>query len=190
MENLLQYIQSISPLSNESWIRLQGILVKREFMKNEVLLKEGEICNTLFYIDQGYCRSYYETDGVVKNTSFYFENEIATNISSFGSGTKSELTIIACEPLTVITIDREKLFNMAKEIAEIEILGRNCLRSFASKQEEFATLLIRYSTRERLEYLEKHHPEILQRVPLSQLSSFIGVARETLSRVRRRRTSH
>lgn len=188
MDNLLKYIHSLTEFHDESWELLQPALTKREFKKNELLLKEGQVCNSLFYIDRGYCRSYYEIDGAVKNTGFFFENEIATNINSFGSGQKSEFSIIACEPLTAILFDKEKLFQAAKQANEIEALGRNCIRLFASKQEELSTLFKRYSAQERLEYLEAKHPEISQRVSLSQLASFLGVARETLSRIRKRRT--
>ena len=89
---------------------LQPALTKREFKKKEFLLKQGQVCNSLFYIDNGYCKSYYDMDGVVKNTGFFFENEIATNINSFGSGQKSEFNIAACEPLTAIIFDKDKLF--------------------------------------------------------------------------------
>lgn len=187
MNDLLNFIRSLTNVSDRSWELLQPALTKREFRKNEFLLKRGQICNSLFYIGRGYCRSYYDIDGVIKNTGFFFENQIATNISSFGSGQKSEYNIIACEPLTAIIFDKDKLFQVAKQVPEIETLGRNCIRLFASKQEEFSTLFKLYSARKRLEYLETKYPEILQRVSLSQLASFLGVARETLSRIRKRR---
>lgn len=188
MNNLLKYIHSLTAFSDKSWELLQPALNKKELRKNEFLLKEGQVCNSLFYIDDGYCKSYYEIDGVVKNTGFFFENDIATNVNSFGNGLKSEFNIIACEPLTVVVFDKNKLFQAAKQAIEIETLGRNCIRLFASKQEEFANLFKIYSAQERLEYIETKHPEILQRVSLSQLASFLGVSRETLSRIRKRRT--
>lgn len=188
MNTLLKYIRSLTSFSDESWDLLQPALTKREFEKSEFLLRQGQTCNSLFYIDIGYCKSYYEINGVVKNTGFFFENEIATNISSFGSGQKSEFNIVACEPLATIVFDKDKLFQVAKQANEIEALGRNCIRLFATKQEEFSSLFKLYSAQERLEYLETKYPEILQRVSLSQLASFLGVARETLSRIRKRRT--
>ena len=189
MENLLNYIRSLTEFSDASWELLQQALAKKQFRKNEFLLKEGQICNSLFYIDSGYCKSYYEIDGAIKNTGFFFENEIATNIRSFGSGLKSDFNMIACEPLTAIIFDKEKLFQVTGQSIEIESLGRNCIRVFASKQEEFSNLLKLYSAKERLEYLERNYPEIPQRVSLTQLASFLGVARETLSRIRKRRMS-
>lgn len=187
MNNLLKYIQSLTTFSDESWELLQSALTKKDFKNKEFLLQEGEVCNSLFYIDKGCCKSYYEIDGVIKNTAFFFENEIATNIKSFGSGQKSEFNLITCEPSTVVLFDKEKLFEVAKQSKEIETLGRNCIRVFAAKQEEFSNLFKLYTPRERFEYLERNHPGILQRVSLTQLSSFLGVSRETLSRIRKRR---
>jgi CRP-like cAMP-binding protein len=187
MNNLLNYIRSLTHFSDRSWELLQPALTKQTFKKNECLLRQGQVCHSLFYIDSGYCKSYYDMNGVIKNTGFFFENEIATNINSFGSGQNSEYAIIACEPLTAIVFDKDKLFLVAKQATEIETLGRHCIRSFASKQEEFSTLFKLYSARERLEYLETNYPEMSQRVSLSQLASFLGVARETLSRIRKRR---
>lgn len=95
----------------------------------------------------------------------------------------------ACEELRAVVFDKEKLFAIAKQHIEVESLGRHCIRQFASKQEEFSNLFKLYSAQERLEYLEEKYPEILQRVPLTHLASFLGVARETLSRIRKRRIS-
>ncbi len=187
MNNLLKFIHSLTNFSDESWDLLQPALTKREFKKNELLLKEGQVCNSLFYIDIGFCKNYYEIDGVVKNTGFFFENEIATNISSFANGQKSEFNIIACEPLKTIVFDKERLFQISEQSIEIETLGRNCIRLFATKQEEFSKIYKLYSSQERYEYIEKNYPELIQRVSLSQLATFLGVTRETLSRIRKRR---
>lgn len=187
MENLLQYIYNLTEFSDKSWKLLQPALSKMVFKKNEFLLREGYVSDALFFIDSGYCRSFYEIDGIEKNTAFFFENEIATNIDSFGSGKKSEYNIIAGGPLTAIRLDKKKLFQAAQQDSEIEALGRNCIRQFATRQEAFSSMFKLYSAKDRLLYLETNYPEMLQRVPLSQLASFLGVARETLSRIRKRR---
>lgn len=173
--------------STESWELLQFALTKKDFKKKEFLLQEGQVCNSLFYIDKGYCKSYYEIEGAIKNMAFFFENEIATNVKSFGSGQKSEFNLITCEPTSVIIFDKEKLSKATEQSKEIEALGRNCIRVFAAKQEEFSNLFKLYTPRERYEYIEKNHPGIIQKVSLTQLSSFLGVSRETLSRIRKRR---
>ncbi|OPB90954.1 Crp/Fnr family transcriptional regulator [Elizabethkingia miricola] len=173
MNLLLQFIRSLTEFSDESWKILQPALTVKTYKKNELLLQEGQVCNSLFYIEKGYCRSFYDINGTDKNTEFFFENEIATNVESFGNGQVSAYNIIACEPLTVIIFDKAKLFQAAQECREIENLGRHCVRLIATKQEN----------------IEQKYPEMTQRISLSQLASFLGVARETLSRIRKRRIS-
>lgn len=187
MHRLLIYLRSLAPLSDESWQLLQPALKQKRFSKNECLLKEGEICQSLFFIENGYCRSYYLADGLEKNTGFFFENDIVTNINSFGSGQPSEYFIVAGESLEVIVLDKQRLLEAGKKAPEIETAGRCCIRLFAARQEAFASLFQLYTAKERLACLEERYPFMIQRVPLTQLASFLGVARETLSRIRSRR---
>lgn len=189
LENLQKYVQSLVTFSTNSWDALIPALEKRTFKKGEYLLEEGKICDSLFYIDQGYCKSFYIVDGSRKNTAFYFENDIATNIASFGSGEKSNYSIIACELVVTIIFNKQKLFEASHRVPEIESLGRACIRLFAAKQEEFSNLFKIYTAKERLEYIEHHHPYLIEKVSLTQLSSFLGVARETLSRIRKQRVT-
>lgn len=189
MQDLLKYIRSLANLSDENWEKLQLALEVRDFRKNEFILKERQVCNALYYIQQGYCQSYYELDGVIKNTGFFFENELVTNVKSFGEGLPSVFNIIASEPMKTIVFDKQKLLAVSQQTPEIEALGRHCIRQFATRQEEIAKIFQLYTAQERLEYIEKYHPIFLRRVSLSQLASFLGVARETLSRIRRRRVS-
>ncbi len=189
MEKLLNYIHSLTDFSEQSWQILLPVLTRMEVKKGTHLLTEGNVCNTLFYIEEGYCRSYHVKNGAEKNTAFFFENDIATNIASFGSGEPSAYFIQACEPLAVVAFDKTRLMETSKLSLEIETLGRKCVRAFAVKQEEQSNLFKLYTAQERYDYIERNHPHMLQRVSLTLLSSYLGVARETLSRIRKRRKS-
>ena len=188
MEKLLSFIRSLTSFSDEAWLTLQPALKSLSFDKNEFLLREGEVCSSLFFIEEGFCRSYYDKDGVDKNTGFFFENEIVTNVSSFGEQKPSTYFIRACEPMTVVAFDRTRLMEVSAVVQEVAELGRHCVRKFASRQQEYADLFQLYAPSDRYRYLEEKHPQLLQRVSLLQLSSFLGIARETLSRIRSRRT--
>ncbi|MBT28398.1 MAG: Crp/Fnr family transcriptional regulator [Thalassobius sp.] len=189
MQSFLKYIQSIANISDTSWQFLLPALSTTKLKKGEFLLKENQVCNALFFIETGFCRSFYNKEGEEKNTSFHFENEVVTNINSFGTGEKSAYNIQTCEPTSLIIVDKLKLIEASKHAPEIETVGKKCLRLTASKLEEHSSLFKLYSPQERYEYLESNHPQILQRVSLTQLSSYLGMARETLSRIRSRRTN-
>jgi CRP-like cAMP-binding protein len=184
MTDLLAFIRSFTEFSDESWDILCGITKETAFKKGDHLLQAGKLCHSLFYIRKGYCRAFHLQDGVEINTNFYFEKEIATNINSYTLNIPSSFTVQACEPLLAYRFDRDEIFEAAKLAPEIEIVGKQNLQLIAAKQEKQLELYRLLKATERYAYLEKNQPEILQRVPLTQLASYLGVARETLSRIR------
>lgn len=187
MENLLAYIHTLVPLSGASLDILRPALTTLTYAKNQYLLKAGEVCNALFFVSEGYCRAFYDKQGQEINTAFFFENDIATNINSFATGEASEFSIVAAEDVAVVRFDKQTLRAVSQQDPQIEKLGRKCLQLIAAKQEKHAAMYKLMTAQERYEYVEKHSPEVLQRVSLTQLSSYLGVARETLSRIRSRR---
>ena len=188
MERFQSYIHSLIDLSEEAWKALSPALTAVEYKKGDCLLQESQSCNNLFFISTGYCRAFYRKGDQEINTNFFFESEIATNINSFWSGEKSEFSIQACEDITTIVFDKPKLLVAGQENHEIATLGRVCANQMAAKLENHTSLFKLMTAQERYEYLVEHHPMMLQRVPLNQLSSYLGIARETLSRIRGRRS--
>src|SRR5688572_23933564 len=127
MNNLKKYIESLTELSGHSWTVLSNCLSEMQFKKNESLLKEGQICHSVYFISSGVCKSCYNRDGKEINTAFYFENEFATNIKSLRTSSKSEYTIKAHEKTKVVVIDKLKLLEAYKQSHEIETFGRKVL---------------------------------------------------------------
>lgn len=187
MEALKKYIQSLTDFSEESFLILEDCITEFTIKKGKSLLKTGEICNSIFFIISGYCKSTYNKDGKDINTAFYFENEFATNIKSLREGSKSDYAIVACEALHMISFDKAALLNAYKKSPQIETFGRKVLEIIVVQQEEHSNLFKIYSPAERYQYLLENKPEYLQRISLSQLASYFGITRETLSRIRKKR---
>jgi len=186
-DDLLTFIHSFSDFSEESWNLLRSVIIKTEFKKCDHLVEADKVCNSLFFIRKGYCRAFNIQDGIEINTSFYFENDIATNMNSYVFNQKSTFAIQACEPVSAYRFDKSDVFEISKKAPEIELIAKRNLQMIAAKQEKQLELYRLLTARQRYEYLEKNQPEIIQRVSLTQLSSYLGVARETLSRIRNKR---
>jgi CRP-like cAMP-binding protein len=180
------YIETISPLSADGWEALTAATTPLVLSKGASLLKEGYVCNSICFIEQGYCKAYYISDGLPINTNFFFENDFATNAGSLISGARSAYNIEACEQMQVISLDKSMLLAAYAKSHEVETLGRKILELITSRQEQHGDMLKLLNAEQRYLYLSTHNQELLQRVSLSQLASYIGVTRETLSRVRRK----
>jgi CRP-like cAMP-binding protein len=184
MNNLKSYIESITEFSEESWSILSNCLTEMDFKKNETLLKEGQVCKSIFYITAGICKSYYNLEGKEINTAFYFENDFATNINSLRTDSRSAYNIKACEKTKAIAINKTKLLEAYQLSHQIETFGRLVLERIMAKQEEHSDSFKLLTPKQRFDNLVSKHPEFLQRVSLTQAASYLGISRETLSRLR------
>ncbi|MFD1143785.1 Crp/Fnr family transcriptional regulator [Larkinella insperata] len=164
---------------------LMASTVPRLLKKDQFLLKEGQICQSIWFVEKGCLRTCYDKDGREINIQFAFETDFVTELRSLRTATPSAYSIQAGEVTTVWEFDKDKLLDLYRQSAEIESFGRNLLEHMLMKQEEHANWFKIYSPAERYHHLLHQHPQLLQRVSLSQLSSYLGVARETLSRIRK-----
>lgn len=187
MHNLRKYISGLIDLSESGWSLLTTCMTEMEFRKNEVLLNEGEICRSIFFISSGLCKSCYLLDGREVNTAFYFENDFATNITSLTTSAKSGHEIKAIEKTRVIRLEKRELLEAYAESHEIEAFGRKVLEQIVARQEEHVNSFKLLTARQRFDDLVQKHPDFLQRVSLTQIASYLGISRETLSRFRGRK---
>lgn len=184
MENLKKYILNLTDFSEQSWATLCSCLTEAGFQRNEHLLKEGQVCNSIFFISSGLCKSFYNLEGKDINTAFYFENDFATNIKSLTTSERSEYAIIACEKTKAIQLDKTKLLDAYRHSHQIETFGRKVLELVTTRQEEHADSFKLLTPKQRFDTLVAKHPDFLQRVSLTQTASYLGISRETLSRFR------
>jgi len=179
-------VQSIARLPAEDLDSFCAAARPAECKKGQLLLKEGEICTSIYFIETGYLRSYYTPDGLEINTGLHFENTFVTNLKSLRMELPSESFIAAAEPAVVYEFTKEKITPLYATRPPIVEFGKKLLELLAIEQQEHISLFQLYSAEERFRHIQKTRPEIFQRVPLSHLASYLGVARETLSRFRKK----
>lgn len=175
----------LSPLSESAMKQLFASVEKIQFPKGAYLLQESQVCNHIFFVESGHLRVFVSKDGTEINTGFVFENNFATSLKSLRSASPSELSIQACEAVTVFRFDKNKLKALYEGSPETETFGRTLLEQLLIEQEEHANMFRIYSPAERYEHILKQNPALLKRVSLSQIASYLGVTRETLSRIRK-----
>jgi CRP-like cAMP-binding protein len=180
-------IIGFTPANQASIDKLFEAASKRQLSKGETILKQGQVCKKIVFVEKGYLRTFIVNDGLDINTDFTFENNFTTNLRSLRSSLPSDTTIQAGEASIIYEFDKDELLELYKSSPEIESFGRKLLEQLLMMQEEHINLFKLFTPTERYNYLRTHKPQIIQRVSVSQLSSYLGVARETLSRIRKKR---
>lgn len=183
--------QDEMPRENMKAMRFAGLseLLKRseaeEIPKGSYLVKEGQACKYIFYIEQGQLRTLYHKNGKDININFSFENDFVTDLKSFIYNIPSMYYIMASESAVIRRFTKDQLLSLHHQSREIEAFSRHLLQKLLITQEEHSNLFKIYTPSERYHYVAKYYPKLLQRVSLSQLSSYLGISRETISRIRR-----
>lgn len=184
-KHCLDFFQHIHPLKPVSVEALLPCFSLKNFSKKEFLVKQGQVSDELNFIYLGSVREFYEdTDANETNTWFGLENSVAISTYSFFSQKPSLTNIQALEDVQAVVLKHSDLHKLFDQFHDIERLGRLIVEQYLVQIEEMKIMLQTLSARERYEYMIKHKPEFIQRIPLKYLASFLGIQLETLSRVR------
>lgn len=184
MQQLLNYLSNYQPLSENTKAILLNSLQKSFVAKNDFLLKEGNICRHLYFVEQGALRGFYNLDGKEITYWFGFENDFVTSFHSYTTGTVAVENIQLIEGSIVWSIDKTTLTNLLNEHHEIERLVRIIYEKYYLKLEERFVNAQFKTARELYENLLQNNPHIIERVPLGYIASYLGISQETLSRIR------
>ncbi len=184
MEKFFEYISQLCFLSGESKEMLGNVLQPMHLKKGYELLRPGGICHNLYFIEEGLTRTWYLKDGKDVTDWISTENSFAVSIISFITRQPDRRGIETLEPSLLWSISHTDLENLYTISHEIERSGR-LLVSFGMVQMQQRFDDLHFCTAaERYEKLLKEHPSILNRVPVGMIASYLGVSRETLSRIR------
>lgn len=188
-KTLREHVTQILKLSDEEFSVLLGCVQTRTLKKGEILLREGDVCRFFYLVDKGYLRTYYNKDGIAINLNFTFEGAYTTDLKSFKGRQPSELIIEAGEPTSLWIFNLQTVPEVFQTMPNILRFVRRLAIHMLLASEEHSKLFKIYTPTERYRYIEKHNPQLLQRISLSQMASYLGVTRETLSRIRGKKDS-
>lgn len=184
--HLPENLTHIASLSPDAMQLLIGNANTEVVNKGDYLLREGQHCQYIWFVETGACRAFHDKDAREINTAFYFENTFFTDIKSLRTNTSAEYNLQAMEKTTLWKWHKDTLSHLYQLSPEITAFGRQWLEHLLIVQETHIQRLTKNTPEERYQAILTHHPELVQRVPLTQLCSYLGISRETLSRIRRR----
>lgn len=187
MNKVISRIQLLYPLPETSFNLLTGLLEKVELGKGHILFQEGRIKHDIYFIEKGIARAYCNQGDTELTFWFGMEGDFIFSYNSYIHNRPGYETVELLEDavlyktttpaLLQLFLTDNALANWGRKLAEQELVKTE--ERFISRQ--FKTAAERYQ-----ELLEKT-PELLQRVQLSHIASYLGVTQVTLSRIRAER---
>jgi CRP-like cAMP-binding protein len=180
MDEIIAFLCTIYPLSPDCIVYLKRAVRKRTIIKDHIILDIGEVCRNLYFIKKGALRCFYYVHDKEVSDWFFWEGETVVAIGSFYDQAPSEDCIQALEDCELYYLSFHDLEYLYAHFIEFNVIGRVLTRLF----HQHARNIRKLSALERYKSLLQTQPDLLQRIPLAPLASWLNMEPETLSRMR------
>jgi len=192
-ESLIKYINSYisTPLSDSQAALIKKTFVLKKLRKKQYFLQEGEVCKYAAFIVKGAMRQYSVDDkGAEHIIHLLIENWWAVDRESFIMLNPSKYNIDAWEDTDMLLFTKADYINLLTPIPALVEMSRNLDDKNHIAAQKRLNAAISLSAEQRYADLVNTYPEFLQRFPQHMLASYLGITKETLSRVRHSAVSH
>ncbi len=184
MTSLFLYFKRYNSLSPEAEKTITEICSIIHIRKNKDLQPIGHTCKTIYFINKGVARIYYFKDGIDITESFSFENNIIARVESLFTGKPSRKAIQVLEDAEIVAINATRLFKLYDSFPEIERLFRKIFEAAYVDTVNRIEGIQFHPAEERYKALLSEAPNVLMRVPLKYVASYLGITQVSLSRIR------
>ncbi len=185
ISNFEKYLKANAGVTDEQFKTLSEGLKLRSVKQNEFLLRTGEICRNAFFVERGLLRSYsIDKNGKEHIVQFAPENWFISDRSSAYFNEPSEYFIDAIEESSVIFLDNDFIRDATEMIPSFRKYNEYILHNHIRHLYKRINILISDSAESRYLIFVRMYPDLLLRVPQWMVASYLGIAPESLSRIR------
>lgn len=182
--SLIDYIQQQTQIEKEPLEVLDALFQVREYKKYSLLLKEGSPSQEVFFIERGIVRQFYTKEGKDITHAFYAENSFYTSLDNIYFHQSNHFGLEVLETCRVRIAEFVQVEAIINNYPKLERFMRMLLISFLKNLSDRLYAIKFQTAQERYELLLKNYPQILLRVPLGHVASFLGITQQTLSVIR------
>jgi CRP-like cAMP-binding protein len=184
-EQIKFFLQRTSPLLDNE---IETFLDKRQterFGKGDYLVKEGQICKSLYFVHTGVLSLLLLKDGEEHVKDFSLSGKFITAYSSFTKKTESEIFIRAEQDCEVSLWDRDYVMDLIQRNQHWTMFAKTMVDYLFQRKEQKEITLILNTAEERYLRLIQEFPAVFQEVPQYLIASYLGIKPQSLSRIRK-----
>ncbi len=184
-QQLRAHLEKIVPLTDEDFARVLARFTRRQFKKHQFLVQPGELVKYNYFVLAGLLKLVY-TDAVGKPhiLSFALEDWWETDFPAYYTQVPATLSLECLEDTEVLCLALAEYHALCIELPQLArfFLQKSALGAIAAQQRLLS--LLTTSAQERYAQLLGKYPALGQRISKTLLASYLGVSRETLSRLK------
>lgn len=185
--DLIQTLEQYVPVPEEEATLILSFFKERKFKRNILLLRSGEVAHEVFFVLKGALHQFYiDEAGNERTCNFTFERDFVTDLESFSQQTQSSSSIKTLTESTCLSIRCTDLVALMKQSPATAEFFRMLIERIAAKSIKRTKSLLSFSPERQFLDLIEEQPEIFQRVPQRYIAQYLGIAPESLSRIKKR----
>jgi CRP-like cAMP-binding protein len=179
------YIKAHSTFSNEEIAAIKSGAIPKRLKKKQYLLRPGDVCRFHTFVCSGCLRSYrIGSDGTEHILSFSPPGHWVNDQVSLCTDSPSKDYMDALEDSDIIQISADNFRNLLREIPNFDRLHTQIVTEDCCRNRDRIYMMISHQAEERYRQFVRQYPELCHRIPLFMIASYLGVTRETLTRIR------
>jgi CRP-like cAMP-binding protein len=185
LEGIYRLISSTIEISQSEWEYYSPMFEVRSIKKKEMLLREGEICQSVFFVNKGLLRVYFN-DNHGEELTFYFtqENDLASDYGSLLQQSPSSYNIQAMEDTEVVVWSVQMIQDGFQHLRFADKLGRILIEKYFILFSQKIQSLYTKKPLERYNEMNQLFPSLLSRVPQHYIASYLNISSVHLSRLK------
>ncbi|MGU3374766.1 Crp/Fnr family transcriptional regulator [Chryseobacterium sp. M5A1_1a] len=184
MEQLRTHIEKIVPLSDEEFNSISSFFMHKKYKKHQFLIQQGDAVPYNYFVLKGLLKLVYTDEkGKEHIVGFAMEDWWETDFPAYYQNKKATMSLECVEDTEILCLSLEDYREIVNNHPKMEhfFLEKAYMGFIAAQQRIISTMTT--GIKERYEQLVEKHPSLIQRVPKSLLAAYLGVSRETLSRL-------
>jgi CRP-like cAMP-binding protein len=186
IEILLAHIQQKVTLNVKDKVLLNEYFTPKKLRKKQYLLQQGDVCKSMAFVAKGLLRTYNIDDNGQQHMSIFgWEGWWLSDFNSFLSGEPAVFDIDAIEDSELLLISREDYEKITITIPIMDRYFRILYQNSLVTKEQRLMRNISHTAEEKYLHLVKSNPELIARVSQNLIASYLGLAPETISRIKK-----
>jgi CRP-like cAMP-binding protein len=183
---LRQHIEKITSISDEEFEYILAHFTHKKLRKHQFLIQEGDVNLNMCFVVKGSLKSYQNGfDGKEHILQFAFSDWWISDFHAFYNQEKATLNIDCLEDSELLCITFENREKICSEMKKVEYFFRKKTNFGYGALQNRILSLFDTNIKQRYDNLLKMYPQLFQKVPKTMIASYLGVSRETLSRLKK-----
>lgn len=185
METFKQHLDKFISINDDEFVSVISYFQILEVKKKNDLMRDGEICRSMFFVVKGCLRKFFINEkGIEQTTEFAIENWWITDTFAFERQMKSDFSIQSVEKSIILKIDFQSQEALLEKHPVMERYFRMVYQRAYAAAERRIRYLYEFSREELYLHFSTQYPWFIQRIPQYLIASFLGFTPEYLSEIR------